>query len=362
MCTDYDIWYACGHKCEPARVDAPNASEIYMECTATTPTARVIKRCKQFQKSGKVCPPHQRDVITDLFPIFCPKDDCNPPPEEFDDDGCILLWKNIEESTIAGRNWANSLTEKEKIEMYKASARISQPPVWGRKGPHVKKQRRVKTKVEREREKNEREVESRTSETLIIGPMEKPRRGGRKKPAADANKPTETTVAVEKSKGKKRKAEYEDYATAQKIAPAKKLKVEPKPKKPESEPEAKKPRAEPKLKKGKAGPETKKLQDFSQKIVLKNTTNILAKKEAEGAPHKGKKRKVPDDAGQAQKPAQKPKAVPTKQPKVAFVIPDDDEPESEQPKAKKAKTGATTARPKKGQAPASQELDIHIIN
>ncbi|KAF3273588.1 hypothetical protein TWF970_008953 [Orbilia oligospora] len=131
MCTDYEIWYACGHKGHPARPNISQSNEqeiaVYADCGPLFPTARVVNRCSRFKESGRICQVQDR------------------------------LVKNLESSAIAGLRYLDKLTEKERTELYKTSARISQPPVWGRKGPHVKKPRKVKTKEERERDKEERE-------------------------------------------------------------------------------------------------------------------------------------------------------------------------------------------------------------
>ncbi|KAK6332031.1 hypothetical protein TWF718_002569 [Orbilia javanica] len=219
MCTDYEIWYACGHKGHPVRPDASKSNEheiaAYADCGALSPTARVFKHCHQFEKSGKICSIQDRLVVTQRWEIVCfDNKDCKPA-EKFDDTGCRLLQENLEASAIAGQNYLNSLTEKQRAELYKTSARISQPPVWGRKGPHVKKPRKVKTKEERERDKEEKEraraqkeaekaekrelAAARALTDLASGKS----KGGRKKTIKDTNLQEPT----EKKTGRKRKAE-----------------------------------------------------------------------------------------------------------------------------------------------------------
>ncbi|KAK6506081.1 hypothetical protein TWF506_011004 [Arthrobotrys conoides] len=162
MCTDYEIWYACGHKGHPARPGFSQLSElenaVYANRNGHSPTARVSKHCARYKESGMVCQIQDRLVVTQRWEIVCcdVKKDCKPI-KKFSDSDCEFLKKNLESSAIAGQRYLNSLTEKERAELYKTSARISQPPVWGRKGPHVKKPRKVKTKEERERDKDEKE-------------------------------------------------------------------------------------------------------------------------------------------------------------------------------------------------------------
>ncbi|EGX46734.1 hypothetical protein AOL_s00097g482 [Orbilia oligospora ATCC 24927] len=161
MCTDYEIWYACGHKGHPARPNISQSNEqeiaVYADCGPLFPTARVVNRCSRFKESGRICQVQDRLVVSQRWDIVCCDNKNCKPIEKFSDTGCQLLQKNLESSAIAGLRYLDKLTEKERTELYKTSARISQPPVWGRKGPHVKKPRKVKTKEERERDKEERE-------------------------------------------------------------------------------------------------------------------------------------------------------------------------------------------------------------
>ncbi|KAK6497525.1 hypothetical protein TWF481_011931 [Arthrobotrys musiformis] len=140
MCTDYEIWYACGHKAHPARPDLSKLNEqekaAYANSDPLSPTARVYKHCPLFKSSGKICQIQDRLVVTQRWDIVCFDDASCKPVEKFDDSECPLLQKSLEASAVAGQN---------------------QPPVWGRKGPHVKKPRKVKTKEERERDREEKE-------------------------------------------------------------------------------------------------------------------------------------------------------------------------------------------------------------
>ncbi|KAK6524877.1 hypothetical protein TWF281_011778 [Arthrobotrys megalospora] len=219
MCTDYEVWYACGHQGHLARPDASNANEqgaeVYAGCTSTAPTARVVKHCSQFELMKAACPIQDRLVVTQRWEIVCFDNDNCKPIDKFDDDNCPLLQQSLESSAAAGQRYLDSLSEKERAELYKTSARISQPPVWGRKGPHIKKPRKVKTKEERERDKEEK---SRTKAQKEAEKAEKKElaaaraltdlasgrpKGGRKK----AVKNTDLQEVNEKPKGRKRKAE-----------------------------------------------------------------------------------------------------------------------------------------------------------
>ncbi|RVD87424.1 uncharacterized protein DFL_001660 [Arthrobotrys flagrans] len=243
MCTDYEIWYACGHKGHPVRSETSqlNGQEtaVYANCEALSPTARVCKHCSLFQASGKVCQIQDRLVVTQRWDVVCfDNQDCKPI-KRFDDSECRLLQKNLESSAIAGQKYLNSLSERERAELYKTSARISQPPVWGRKGPHIKKPRKVKTKEERERDREEKEraraqkeaekaekkevAAARALTALASGKS----RGGRKKSV----KPVNLQGPVEK-KNDKQKAEVIEVDAKPESTKRKKLaaatKVEPK--------------------------------------------------------------------------------------------------------------------------------------
>ncbi|EPS41231.1 hypothetical protein H072_4879 [Dactylellina haptotyla CBS 200.50] len=337
MCTDFDVIYACGHKAHPARVEGPEAADIYRGCSSTAPTARCTKHCKQYAETKKVCPPSKRLVVTQIFEIVCYDEGCKPLPNTYDDDGCILMKNNIEESTVGGWKYVNGLTEKEKADMYRASAKISQPPVWGRKGPHIKKPRKVKTKQEREREKSEKEraKEVDTATPPVISTVEEPKKRGRKKKAAAEFKEAEQVATAEPTKGRKRKLGQEDNSTSQKAASVKKQKMEPKTKKAEA-------------KKGKTEPKPQ---------VLKNKTNIKNTKKGGGekSQSKGKKRKL---AGDKEEAAPQHKTPMGRKPKAAVVIPEGEEPEK--PTAKKRKTRETTGQAKKTRTVANLDTPAVI--
>lgn len=290
MCTDYEIWYACGHQGHPARAEASNSDEkglaIYAGCNPTIPTARVVKHCLQFKSTGAVCPIQDRLIVTQRWGIVCFDNTNCKPVERFDDDNCQLLQKSLVSSAISGQRYLDSLSEKQRAELYKTSARISQPPVWGRKGPYIKKPRKVKTKEERERGKEERarakaqrqaekaeKKEVAAAQALADLAAGKPK-GGRKK-AVRNDDSRETT---EKAKGKKRKAEVVELDG-----------------KPEStkrkRPSTMTPKGEPK---SKAKAEGKKTQ-------LKNKTNNAPETQAKGK----KKPEAVDNADQPSKPTPK---------------------------------------------------------
>ncbi|EWC47119.1 hypothetical protein DRE_03488 [Drechslerella stenobrocha 248] len=319
MCTDYDVWYACGHKAEPARIDSPEAAKVYVGCTSTTPTARVIRHCAKFQASGEVCPSYERVVITQTFPIACLGGQCKPLAEGFDDDGCVLMWNNLEKSAVDGRDWISRLSEKEKAEMFKASTKICQPPVWGRKGPHVKKQRKVKTKAEKELEKTmlEQTAASRGS----VEPAQKPKRGGRRKAGNGASEAGEKPAPAEKPKGRKRKADNTKVAVS-KVRPEHEAKVE--------------------LATKKQKVESLKATPANANVTVDSTA---AKKGVVKEPAilqpRGRKRKATEAV---EKPALTTKSTGRAQKKVTFVIPDDEEPE--QPRVKMPRTKRITSRPK----------------
>lgn len=223
MCTDYEIWYACGHKGHPVRSETSqlNGQEtaVYANCEALSPTARVCKHCSLFQASGKVCQIQDRLVVTQRWDVVCfDNQDCKPI-KRFDDSECRLLQKNLESSAIAGQKYLNSLSERERAE--------------------IKKPRKVKTKEERERDREEKEraraqkeaekaekkevAAARALTALASGKS----RGGRKKSV----KPVNLQGPVEK-KNDKQKAEVIEVDAKPESTKRKKLaaatKVEPK--------------------------------------------------------------------------------------------------------------------------------------
>ncbi|KAK6353050.1 hypothetical protein TWF696_005041 [Orbilia brochopaga] len=151
MCTDYEFTYACGHKSHPARPDNPDAANIYKGCTDISPTARVTKHCEKYRGSNIVCGAQDREVVSEIIPIVCEDPACQRGVLGADDDGCMLMQANeAQDPADRVQEWIRGLSGKEKAEMVKANVKLCQPPVWGRKGPHVKKQRNVRTKAERE--------------------------------------------------------------------------------------------------------------------------------------------------------------------------------------------------------------------
>ncbi|KAF3188320.1 hypothetical protein TWF788_000998 [Orbilia oligospora] len=249
MCTDYEIWYACGHKGHPARpnISQSNEQEIatYVDCGPLFPTARVVNCCPRFKESGRICQAQDRLVVSQRWDIVCCDNKNCKPIEKFSDSNCQLLQRNLESSALAGLRYLDKLTEKERAELYKTSARISQPPVWGRKGPHVKKPRRVKTKEERERDKEEKErakvqkeVEKAEKKELVAAraladlASGKPK-GGRKKniKGVQLQKPV---VEMTEKKKKKQKPEATGVDSKSELTKKKKpatatvIKVEPK--------------------------------------------------------------------------------------------------------------------------------------
>ncbi|KAF3913233.1 hypothetical protein AA313_de0208250 [Arthrobotrys entomopaga] len=209
MCTDIDVFYACGHRGHPAREDGPDAEEIYRGCTTETPTARCVRSCPSFAKTGKVCPPSERLVITQVFDITCFDKQCDRiAAQKFDDERCALMLDKMERDTAEGKKFVEGLSEKEKSEMAKAGAKISQPPVWGRKGPHVKKPRKVKTKEERQKERLERELAAGivSAATIEAAANRPPKRSRLRNKVAESSQIEGAEVKViENQKGKKRK-------------------------------------------------------------------------------------------------------------------------------------------------------------
>ncbi|KAK6539994.1 hypothetical protein TWF694_008827 [Orbilia ellipsospora] len=234
MCTDIDVLYACGHRGHPAREGCPDASEIYRGCTTETPTARCVQSCPSFTKTGKVCGPSKRVVISQIFDITCIDKKCDFFAQKFDDEGCRLMLKKTEKDTIDGRKFLNGLSDKEKSEMAKAGSKISQPPVWGRKGPHIKKPRRVKTKEEKERERLEKEKLNTkkelakggisTSTVVTATATEKPKKSRGNMAAKLSQSEDCEAKMVKNRKGRKRK--IQDVKA--KETPTKKARAEPK--------------------------------------------------------------------------------------------------------------------------------------
>ncbi|KAJ6263549.1 hypothetical protein Dda_2113 [Drechslerella dactyloides] len=207
MCTDYEVMYACGHKGQPARTDGPDATAIYAGCTDNSPTARVTSKCKQFQKSSKVCSPQKRTVITQTFPIFCDGERKCPRTVSYPDDvGCKLLQGIEAGGSTNNHEWIRDLTDREKANMNKANVKFCQPPVWGRKGPHVKKQRRVKTKEEKEIEKKKEEVLKKQKELEKLKKEERKEEERRKKEEEKKKKREEKQRKAEEKQAGKKKA------------------------------------------------------------------------------------------------------------------------------------------------------------
>ncbi|KAK6346279.1 hypothetical protein TWF730_010609 [Orbilia blumenaviensis] len=170
MCTEYECWFECGHPVPYARkivgADGKVAEAYGANWNNAFPTGIVTKHCPKFLSSGDVCPVQDRMIITERWPALCPDSKTCQRITKFDDDNCPLLQQDsLKFGDIKlQKKWKN-LSEKRRAEHYKNSARINQPPVWGRKGPHTKKPRNVKTKDERERE---RESKGRTRDRTEV--------------------------------------------------------------------------------------------------------------------------------------------------------------------------------------------------
>ncbi|KAF3929603.1 hypothetical protein ABW19_dt0209226 [Dactylella cylindrospora] len=218
MCTDYDVWYACGHRAAPARIAKPpsGVSDIYYDCASDTPTSRVVKNCKAFQETRKVCQPTDRLVITETWSMVCSDKSCKAKMEDqFDDRDCYQL--RGRDSEIEGRReaWLKGKSEGDIKVLRKKEASLCQPQVWGRKGPHIKRTRNSKTREEREREKAEREQAA--AEGIVETSTAKRCRKKKKKgvvgiEAAEESQETDKEKVKEKPKQKRSKKRVIDEA------------------------------------------------------------------------------------------------------------------------------------------------------